>query len=58
MFCGLRCVDQRRIKHGFVRDFAGNLIRFLDDAVDCRTVDRLRLGAEHLEYLFEALHVR
>ena len=58
MLGGLRGVDQCRIQHRFVRDLAGGLIGFLDDAVDGGTVDRLRLGPMHLEHLFEALNVR
>src|SRR5258708_880544 len=57
MFGGLRSVDQCRIEHGLVGDFARTFVGFLDDAVDRRTVDRLDLGAVHLEHLLEALNM-
>jgi hypothetical protein len=57
VFGGLRGVDQCRIQHRFVGDLSDDLIRFLDDAVDGRTVNCLRLGPVHLEHLFDALHV-
>src|ERR1700731_4761109 len=57
MLGGLAGVDQGRIEHRLVRDFASDLVGFLDDAIDRRTVDSLHLCAVHLEHLFEALHV-
>ena len=38
-------------------DLAGDLLGFLDDAVDRRAIDRLGLGAVHLEHLLQPLHV-
>src|SRR6202021_3510538 len=43
MLGGLAGIDQGGIKHRLVRDFASDLVGFLDDAVDPRTIDRLLL---------------
>src|SRR6266851_6930492 len=57
MLGGLGGVDQCRIQHRFVLDLTDDLVGFLDDAVDRRTVDCLHFGAMHLEHLLKALQM-
>ena len=53
----LRGCDQGGIENVLVVDLAGDIVGFLDDAVDGRTIGALRALAEHLEGLFQTLHL-
>src|SRR5205807_1713203 len=57
MLGGLCRVDQRRIEHRLVGDFARCLVGLLDDAVDRGAIDRLYLRTVHLEHFLQALDV-
>jgi hypothetical protein len=57
MFHGLRCRNQRGIKHRLLLNFAGDVVGFFNDAVDCRAVHALRLFADQLKNLFQPLYV-
>ena len=58
MLGGLGGVDEGGIQYHFVGDLAGDLVGFLDDAIDRRAIDRLHRGTMHLEHLLQALHMR
>jgi hypothetical protein len=51
----LRRADDGRVKHVLVGHFAGDLIAFLDQAVNGGAFDALRLLAQLLERLVETL---
>jgi hypothetical protein len=47
---GLRCMPDG-LRCG--NELAGDVVRFLDDAINGRAVDTLRFGAVHLKDLFQ-----
>jgi hypothetical protein len=52
---GLRCTDDGGIQNFLVANFASDLIAFLDQTVNGRAFDALRLLAKLLERLVETL---
>src|SRR5262249_10898714 len=57
VFDRLRGSNERRVEHGLVLDFAGNILGLFDDAIDRRAVDALGLLPEQIEYLIKPFYV-
>jgi hypothetical protein len=53
----LCCGNERRVEHLLVGDLSGNIVSFLENAIDRRTIDAAGVQSAHLEGPLESVDV-